>query len=300
MKYSRILIFLIGLILIFNFTIGVVIVRAEDDDDDDAEDALEGKERTVAEKDTYVELDDPTSNNGGKNWFIVGRWISAPNEAYLYFEFEDEPDNWKEAEISLNIYSVSETMKVEIYLIEADWDELALTWINKPNKSILIDTFTVAESDIYKFEVTDEVEDLLDDDKEGISICIYHDYTTGNSGHFQASSTEGYYEKDDAPLLIWIYDVLNEVDYITIIIVIVVFAGIVCLVIVLVVGDRKKKKIIPKEPASPRPITEFQEVEPKRLEEPIDELVGVFCPYCGVKQPKGVNFCTSCGADINE
>ncbi len=296
MKNSRIIIFFIGLILIFNFTIGVATVRAEDDDEED--DALEDTERTIAEKDTYVSMGDPTTNYGGGNHLTVGRWISAPNEAYLYFEFEDEPDNWKEVEISLDFSLISETMIVGIYLIEADWDELTLTWINKPNKSILIKSLTVAEDDIYKFEVTDDVEDLLDDDKEGISICISVNIT--QQGHFYVTSDEGYYKEDDAPLLIWTYDVVYDVDYITIIIVIIIIAGVVCLVIVLVVGDRKKKELIPKEPTSAIPMTEYQVIEPKRLEEPINELVGKFCSSCGVKLTNKMKFCSTCGANLNE
>ena len=283
--------FFIGLILIFNFTIGVVTVRAEEDD------ALEDEERTVAKEDTYVDMDNPTANNGGKDWLIVGKWIK-PNEAYLYFEFEDEPDEWKEVEISLNPYYVSETMKVEIYLIEAGWDELTLNWINKPNKSKLIETLTVAEGDIYKFEVTDEVEDLLDDDEEGISICMSTDITS--SGYFQAYSIEGYSEKDDAPQLIWTYDVVViDEDYLLAIIVIGGIAGVV-IIIVLVVDNRKKKSRETKEPATAIPMTKYQEIEQKKLVEPIDELVGIFCQFCGVKLPKDVKFCTSCGANVNE
>ncbi len=289
MKNSKI--FFIGLILIFNFTIGVVTVRAEEDD------ALEDEERTVAKEDTYVEMYNPTANNGGKDWLIVGKLIK-PNEAYLYFEFEDEPDNWKEVEISWNPYYVSETMKVEIYLIKTSWDELTLNWINKPNKSKLIETLTVAEGDIYKFEVTDEVEDLLDDDEEGISICMSTDITS--SGHFQAHSIEGYHEKDDAPLLIWTYDVVvvDEDFLLAIIVIIIIIAGVVG--IVLVVDNRKKKSRETKEPATAIPMNKYQEIEQKKLVEPIDELVGIFCQFCGVKLSKDVKFCTSCGANINE
>lgn len=290
MKNSKF--FFIGLILIFNFTIGVVTVRAADEEEDDA---LEDEERTVAKEDTYVDMDNPTANNGGKDWLIVGKWILKPNEAYLYFEFEDEPDEWKEVEISWNPYYVSETMNVEIYLIKASWDELTLNWINKPNKSKLIETLTVAEGDIYKFEVTDEVEDLLDDDEEGISICMSTNITS--SGHFQAHSIEGYHEKDDAPQLIWTYDVvvIDEDYLLAIIVIIIIIAGVVG--IVLIVENRKKK---PKEPVSAIPMTKYQEIEQKKLVEPIDELVGIFCQFCGVKLPKGVKFCTSCGANVNE
>lgn len=267
MKNSKI--FFIGLILILNFTIDVVTVRAADEEEENY--AREERERTVAKKDTYVERDNPTANNGGKDWLSV----SNSSETYLYFEFEDEPDDWKEVEISFYIYYISGAMLLEIYLIEPGWDELALTWLNKPNKSKLIDTFTVAEAGIYRFEVTDEVEDLLDDDKESISICIISTNIT-SSDHFLATSRDGYSLKDDAPLLYWTY-YLENVDYTLVIILIIIILGVGegVVIIVFVVKFRKKK---PKEPKE------------------------IFCPSCGVKLTNKVkvNFCPSCGANVNE
>jgi len=291
MKNSRIIIFFIGLVLIFNFTIGVVTVRAADDDEEEDDDALQERERTEAKKDTYVEMYDPTANNGGKDWLIVGKWLK-PTEAYLYFEFEDEPDNWKEVEISLDIYYVSETMNVEIYLIKASWDELTLNWINKPNKSKLIDSFTVAETDIYKFEVTDEVEDLLEDDKERISICISTNITS--NGHFQATSREGYSQKDDAPLLIWRYEIVIDVDYYIPIIVIGGIVGVI-IIIVLVVDNRKKKSRETKEPATAIPVTEYQVENVVRS---VETSQNGYCTNCGKARELNASYCDYCGLEL--
>lgn len=266
-KIKIIMIFLLVLTMI-----RINIVRADNNEENDT---LEDRERTVAEKDTYVDLRNYNTNYGGQDYLKVGRWyIYSLYESYLYFEFENEPDNWKEVEISLNILSVSETMKMEIYLIKVSWNELTLTWINKPNKSELIKTLTITEDDIYKFKITDEVEDLLDRDKEGISICISTNIT--QPGDFWIRSSEGYRDKDDAPLLIWTYDIIpDDIDEIIYLIVIIIIGLVILVIIVLIIKYIKKEKIKSKESV------------------PIISLK--FCVYCSKQISQLSKFCIHCG-----
>ncbi len=221
----------------FELTINITIVRASEDDDDEKE------KRTVAKKDSFVGMDNPTNNYGSRVDFVVGDWFK-PNEAYLYFEFDDEPEYWKEAEISLNFYTVFETLTIEIYLIKASWDEHTITWVNKPVKSKLIRSITVIRAGIYSFDVTDEVEDLLDDDEEGISICIHHSDNATNNGFFQGMSREGYVDKDDAPLLIWTYEEKGnvQIDIFLTVIVLLIILGVAGLSIVGFFALEKKKE----------------------------------------------------------
>ena len=228
----------------FELTINIALVRASDDDDED-------EKRTVAEKDSFVSMGTPESNYGNREDFVVGDWFE-PNEAYLYFEFEDEPEYWKEAEISLNFYTVFETLTIEIYLIKAIWDENTITWANKPVKSKLIRIITVVRAGIYSFDVTDEVEDLLDDDEEGISICIHHSDNATNSGYLQGMSREGYIVKDDAPLLIWTYEETGnvQIDILLTVIILLIILGVAGLSIVGFFVLEKRKMMIG-EPISP-------------------------------------------------
>jgi len=284
---------ILGLMLTCGVVTGIVTVVANDDD------ALEeDEERTVAKEDTYVEIDYPTSNYGGKDWFIVGEWFEA-NEAYLYFEFEDEPDEWTEVEISIYIYYVSETMEVEIYLTKAGWDEDKLTWQNRPAKLEVIDEFTISEEDTYTFKVTDEVEDLLDDDDEGISICIHHSDNATSNGHFQAASSEGYSEDDEAPLLIWTYTVVTEEEFYTVVLITIIavvgIIGTILFLLYIVPKMKKKKGGVPeiKEP----------EVQKGATEKPEEKIPGpegakFYCPYCGTRTPRGDEFCSVCGKQL--
>ncbi|KKK41360.1 hypothetical protein LCGC14_2724580, partial [marine sediment metagenome] len=152
---------------------------------------------TVAEKDNYIESDDASSNNGGKDWLIFGDYIFGWNEAYLYFNFSDKPTDWIKAEISIYMYSISETFNVTASLITDSWDELTITWLNKPAHREVISTFTVAEGKIYKIDVTDYIAG-----RDNISICLNaSDYLQG--GYVQATSKEGTYKK--SYIAIWLF-----------------------------------------------------------------------------------------------
>ena len=285
MKSRNKIIFIVIWLFLFS-QIPVSLVRAQENVE-----SPEDEEKTIADQDTYAEFDDPTANNGGSDYFIVGEWLEA-TEAFLYFDFEDEPDNWKEVEISLDIYYVSETMKVNIYLVNNDWDELLLIWENKPIKGALITSFTVSEAEIYDFEVTDLVEDLLDEEEEGISICIYHSDNATSSGHVQATSSEGYYFKEDVPLLIWTYDIVNE-EVISLNILISIIIACIAAGVGAVVGGillYKKRKAKTKEP---------EKIEVKKEEtKPALEKDKKLCPFCGAITFIGTNYCTNCGKSL--
>lgn len=160
---------------------------------------------TIAEKDAYVDLYSPLSNYGGKSWLIFGDHILDFTESYLFFNFSDKPLDWVKAEISIDMYSISETFDVAVSLINDSWSETGITWLNKPEHREVIASFSVSSSAIYKIDVTDYI-----DGRDNISICINaSDYF--QNGYVQGSSREGYYFDEDAPQLIWTYDETVEI-----------------------------------------------------------------------------------------
>lgn len=155
---------------------------------------------TIAEKDSYVLKNYPDSNNGGKSYLIFGNQFGW-NEAYLHFNFSGKPTGWTKAEISIDIYYISETFNVTVSLITDSWDELTINWANKPNHGEVITTFTVATNKIYKVDVTEYIAG-----RDNISICLYaSDYLQG--GYVQARSQEGRSSSspEKNPQLIWTY-----------------------------------------------------------------------------------------------
>jgi len=156
---------------------------------------------TIVEKDSYVDSYSPDSNNGGKDWLIFGNYILGWNEAYLYFNFSDKPASWTKAEISIDMYSVSETFDVSASLINDMWDEYTINWLNKPEHGEIITTFTVAEGKVYTIDISNYIEG------GGISICLNaSDYL--QNGYVQARAREGSMgDLFPAPKLIWTYEV---------------------------------------------------------------------------------------------
>lgn len=136
-----------------------------------------------ADKDTYVDPGNPTSNYGGKDWLIFGDYIWGLNEAYLHFNFSNRPSGWTKAVISIDCYAVSETFDVAVCLVEAEWDELSLDYTNKPAHGSVIKTITMATDDVYSIDVTDYISG------DGISICLKAADAT-QEGYVQARSRE--------------------------------------------------------------------------------------------------------------
>ena len=167
----------------------------------------DGTISTVAEKDAYVCTYNPTSNYGGKDWLIFGNYISGWREAYLYFNFSDKPADWTKAEISIDMYSVSETFDVTACLINDTWDEYSINWMNKPEHREIITTFTVSEGRIYKIDITDYIEG-----RNSISICVNASNYL-QTGYVQGHSREGYWSfaPEGAPQLIWTYPETAEI-----------------------------------------------------------------------------------------
>ena len=162
---------------------------------------------TVAEKDSYVNSYYPTSNYGGADWLIFGNYILGWTEAYLCFNFTDKPASWTKAEISIDMYSVSETFNVTVSLINDTWNEYTINWLNKPVHKEIITTFSVAEGKIYKFDITDYIEG-----RNNISIYLNASNYLQN-GYVQGHSREGFYSwaPEGAPQLIWTYPETAEI-----------------------------------------------------------------------------------------
>lgn len=156
---------------------------------------------SIADKDTYVDTDTPLSNYGGSNNLMCGFGISGDiREAYFHFSFSDKPTNITKAELSLDIWGVSQTMVLTMSIINVGWDELTMDWMNKPVHGQTIGQFTVATSDIYKIDITS----LLATRTE-ISICVNNTIDNYVGDFVYITSKEGYILSSDAPQIIWTY-----------------------------------------------------------------------------------------------
>jgi len=158
---------------------------------------------TIAEKDTYVNSDNALSNFGGQDYALGGFYFGGDIvEAYFFFNFSDKPSTYTKAEISLDFWSVSQTMNISISLIEEEWDEYTMTWINKPSKGAEITSLIITQSDIYAINVTNYI-----GGRNNLSICVYIKVENYVNDYFYITSREGFYSfaPEDAPQLIWTY-----------------------------------------------------------------------------------------------
>ena len=161
------------------------------------------KEKTtssIADKDTYVDTANAMSNYGGVNNLMTGfSWFSDIREAYFHFNFDDKPGDYIRAEISLDFWGVSQTMNFTVCLVEESWDELSMTWLNKPSKGEAIANLLITSSGIYTIDITS-----LISGRTNISICVYIEIDNYVEDYAYITSREGYYLVEDAPQLLWI------------------------------------------------------------------------------------------------
>lgn len=122
----------------------------------------------VANKDSYVDVGDPTANFGGQDVMWAGITIlSDLQEAYIEYPLTDEPENWTKAEITFETYYVGQTINVTISLVIENWDENTITWINKPSISEIITTLLITGDQEYIIDISNYV-----DARTHLCICI--------------------------------------------------------------------------------------------------------------------------------
>ncbi len=156
---------------------------------------------TVAEKDTYVNSYEPSSNYGAEDHTIAGDFLTSYEaESYFFFSFSDKPNNYTEAEISLYCGLSDILRNVSICLIEEQWEEFSMNWTNKPSKGTEIASLLITQTDIYKLNVTNYIAG-----RNNISICVYIKSVNDVDKNVVITSREGYFSPESAPQLIWTY-----------------------------------------------------------------------------------------------
>lgn len=156
---------------------------------------------TVAEKDTYVNSYDPSSNFGGEDYALAGFYAPVDIvESYFYFTFSDKPSNYTKAEISLHCGGDSLIRNVTICLIEEHWDEYSMNWTNKPTKGSEITSLLIDQTDIYKFDVTTYIPG-----RNNLSICVYIKNINYVDSNVAIRTREAVFVQETAPQLIWTY-----------------------------------------------------------------------------------------------
>ncbi|MFX1328020.1 MAG: DNRLRE domain-containing protein [Promethearchaeota archaeon] len=162
---------------------------------------------TIAEKDSYVQSFANTTNNGASTWVYFGYDLNQKefDEAYIYFNFSDQPENWEKAEVSIDA-TMFGAFNATVSLITDNWAEGTITWVNKPPHGEVITTFAITGTAIYKFDISNYIQG------ESISVCINASNSDEKSGYVMATSREGHGEGlHVGPMLIWSYETTEPI-----------------------------------------------------------------------------------------
>jgi len=142
------------------------------------------------EKDAYVFENNPSKNYGADDYLRVGNYYAGKAQALYYFNISSLPNGWTEAKITVNFDYGSNIVDVGANLTYDSWDEMAITWNNKPNKGIYRGHILCDGFDFYISLKPDQIIN------EGVGICLYGKGGE-DDGYIQGYSKEGALSNND-------------------------------------------------------------------------------------------------------
>ncbi len=170
---------LLILLIIFMFTLFLIAAH------------FRGYELTInINKDASVYENDPNNNYGNDNYLRVGNFYARKVQAFYYFNISSLPNRWIEANIIVNFDYGSSVVDVGANLTYESWDEMTITWNNKPNKSVYRGHILC---DGFDFRIPLRSDQIIND---GVSVCLYGRGGEGD-GYIQGYSKEGASSNND-------------------------------------------------------------------------------------------------------
>ncbi|NVM18641.1 MAG: zinc ribbon domain-containing protein [Candidatus Lokiarchaeota archaeon] len=208
---------------------------------------IQGHERSIrVEKDSYVAEDYPDINYGADDFLHVGNYSNGKVQTFYFFNISSLPDGWSEVEIHVKFDYGSGMVDIGANLTYEIWDEMTITWNNKP-KAIVYRGHILCDG--FDFRIPLRKDQIIDD---GIGVCLYardgeaDEYIRGNSREGASSNNdraliELKYIGIDPSFISAALMTLSIVG-----IIVGVFIGIVVLSILLYSNKQKsKKKVVP-------------------------------------------------------
>ena len=150
--------------------------------------------RTVnVNQDAYVYEYHPDTNYGEEPQIYIGNYEYGKTEAYYHFDISGFENSWRDAYLEVKFDFASFPVNVGACIIFETWDELSITWNNKPNPTALYGHIVC---DGFDFNVPVKQKHFI---KNEITICLYG--IGGESdGYLLGTSKEGASSDDDIPL----------------------------------------------------------------------------------------------------
>ena len=204
------------------------------------------EESIKVEKDSFVYDYHPDTNYGTDEYLRVGNYHFGMFQTFYFFNISSLPDGWSEVKIYVTFDYGSAMVDIGANLTYESWDELTITWNNKPKASVYKGHILC---DGFDFRIPLRRGDIIND---GIGVCLY---AIGGEadGHIRGNSREGVSSNTD---IAWI-----EVQYVgidpSLISAALMVLGIIAIITCIIIGgivvsvklyskkQKHKKKIFP-------------------------------------------------------
>ena len=134
-----------------------------------------GHEKTLRiRKDTYVSEQFPDTNYGAEEYLRVGNYSNYGEvQAFYYFDVSSLSPDWTEARIEVNFEYGSGEVDIGANLTYESWDEMTITWNNKPTESIYLPGHILCDGFDFGIPLTPE------HIKNGVVGVCFHCYRNG-------------------------------------------------------------------------------------------------------------------------
>lgn len=148
------------------------------------------EESIKVEKDSYVYDYHPNDNYGTDDYLRVGNYQYGEFQTFYFFNISSLPDGWSEVEIHVQFDYGSGIVDIGANLTYESWDEMIITWNNKPKASVYRGHILC---DGFDFRIPLRRGDIIND---GIGVCLYARGGEANE-HIRGNSREGASSNDD-------------------------------------------------------------------------------------------------------
>ena len=160
-------------------------------------------------KDAFVGTLYPDDNTGSEAWLWVSSAEYAPFEichAYIYFDLPSDYNSY--SAINLHFYIVlsdnEATFDIIIYRINQDWNELALTWTNRPSLGDYLLNWPLESHRTHDINVKDYISSNV------FSICIIAEDFQYNLGQIPSKESESF--TGDNMLALVLINTITDLD----------------------------------------------------------------------------------------
>jgi hypothetical protein len=203
---------------------------------------VRGYEKTInVNQDAIVYEFYPDKNYGASDYLRVGNYEFGKVQAYYHFNISSLPKGWKEIVIVVKFDYGSDFVDVGANLTYESWDEMTITWNNKPNQGIYRGHILC---DGFDFRIPLRSEHIIND---SVSVFLYG-RGGGDDGYIQGHSKEGASSISDKAWIELSYTGIDPIILtglsiagIVILIMIIVVIGVVLLAIIVEPKFNKKR-----------------------------------------------------------